>query len=201
MNRDRESTQIIVYRLSLTAVRRRDVIRETMIELSRRLLHLLTQKIKDGELFSPRLISVEMNVVTDGVCGPKSVNTARDQQIFGGNALKEFLCVIEKFARFFADLWVIKNRRVTAAQFPRMKERRPIDVFDQIAPGDRYFFRAINPHPEKFRFRWDVPIPIDRCSIGTRLLKRQQLLLLCFGRVLPAQALVVFARFFIEVRF
>ena len=94
-----------------------------MIELSRRLLHLLTQKIKRGDFFSPGVISVDMNVVADGVCGPKSVNAARDQEIFRCNALEEFLRIIEKFARLFAHLWVVENRRVTATQFPRMKKR------------------------------------------------------------------------------
>ena len=61
-----------------------------------------------------------MNVVADGVCGPKSVNAARDQEIFRCNALKEFLRIIEKFARLFAHLWVVEDRRVTATQFPRM---------------------------------------------------------------------------------
>src|SRR4029077_18845106 len=111
----------------------RDVIRETMIELCRRLLHLLTQKIKSGDFFSPGVISVDMNIVADGICGPKSVNAARDQEIFRCNALEEFLRIIEQLARFFAHLWVVEDRRVTATQFPRMKKRRPVDVFDQIA--------------------------------------------------------------------
>src|SRR4029077_2799205 len=101
-----------------------------MIELSRRLLHLLTQKIKGGDFFSAAVVSVNMNVIADCVCGPQSVNAARDQEIFRCNALKEFLRVIEKFARFFAHLWVVEDRRITATQFPRMKKRRPVDVFD-----------------------------------------------------------------------
>src|SRR5205814_7170574 len=108
-----------------------------MIELCWRLLHLLTQKIKRGDFFSAGVISVNMNVVADGVSGPKGVNAARDQEIFRCKALEEFLCIIEKFARFFAHLWVVEDRRVTATQFPRMKERRPVDILDQIAHRDR----------------------------------------------------------------
>src|SRR6266550_9065701 len=114
---------MILYRRCLTAIHRCNVIRKTMIELSRRFLHLLTQKIKRGDFFSANVISVDMNVVADGVCGPKSANAVRDQQIFRCNTLKEFLRIIEKFARFFADLWVVENRRITATQFPRMKKR------------------------------------------------------------------------------
>src|SRR6476646_1807021 len=124
-----------------------------MIELSCRLLHLLTQKIKRGDFFSAGVISVNMNVVADGVCGPKSVNAARDQEIFRCNALEEFLRIIEKFARLFAHLWVVEDRRVPATPFPRMKEWRPIDVFDQIAHSDWYLPRAVNTHSKNFGFR------------------------------------------------
>src|SRR5436189_4584587 len=119
-----------------------------MIELCRRLLHLLTQKIKRGDFFSASVISVNMNVVANGVCRPKGVNAARDQEIFRCNALEEFLCFIEKFARFFAHLWVVEDRRVTATQFPRMKERRPVDIRNKIAlcnravPGSARRWRA-----------------------------------------------------------
>src|SRR5206468_7493723 len=115
------------------AIHRCNVIRETMIPLSGRLLHLLPQKIKSGDFFSAGVISVNLDIVPGGVCGPKSVNAARDQEIFCCNALEEFLRIIEKFASLFAHLWVVEDRWVTATQFPRMKERRPVDVFDQIA--------------------------------------------------------------------
>src|SRR5215468_5665499 len=146
-----------------------------MIKLSRRLLHLLTQKIKCGDFFGPSVISVEVNIVTDGVCGPKSTNATRDEKIFRCNAFKEFLRIIKKFARLFADLRVFEDRWVTATQFPRMKERRPVDIFDQIAHRDRYFSRSINAHSEKFGFGRRVATPIDQRSICARLLERQQL--------------------------
>src|SRR5262245_12392935 len=104
-----------------------------MIKLSRRLLHLLTQKIKSGDCFSTGVVSVEMNVIADGVCGPKCVSAARDEKISCCNALKELLRITKQFARLFADLWVVENGRVATTQFPRMKKRRPIDVFDQIS--------------------------------------------------------------------
>src|SRR5436309_1463955 len=101
-----------------------------MIELARRLLHLLTQKIKRDDLFSAGVITVNVDIVADGVCPPKCVNAARDQEIFRYDPLNKFLRIIEKFAGLFADFWVVQNGRVTPTQFPRMKERRPIDVFD-----------------------------------------------------------------------
>src|SRR4030095_6281575 len=104
-----------------------------MIELARRLLHLLAQKIKRGDFFTANVVSMDMNVVADGACGPKSVTPARNQEIFRCNAPEEFLRIIENFACLFADLWIVENRRVSPTQFPRMKKRRPVDVFDQIA--------------------------------------------------------------------
>src|SRR4030095_15417706 len=124
-----------------------------MIELSCRLLHLLTQKIKRGDFFSAGVVNVNMNVVADRVGGPKSINAARNQEILCCNVLEEFLRIIEKFARLFSDLWVVENRRVTPAQLTRMEKRRPINVFDQLAHRNRYFSRTINAHSQKFGFR------------------------------------------------
>src|SRR5436305_361470 len=102
-----------------------------MVELCRWLLHLLTQKVKSRDFFGAGVIRENMNVVADRVSGPKCVDAPRDEKIFRCDPLKHFLRIIEKFARLFADLWIIENRRVTATQFPRMKKRRPVDVFDQ----------------------------------------------------------------------
>src|SRR5262249_41829242 len=108
-----------------------------MIELPARFLHLLTQKIKSGDCFSTGVVSVDTNVIADGVCGPKCVSAARDEKISCCNGLKEFLCIIEQFARLFADLWVVENCRVPPTQFPRMKKWRPIDVRNKIAHCER----------------------------------------------------------------
>src|SRR5262245_28732792 len=118
------------------ATLRRDVISETMIELSGRFLHLLTQKIKRGDFFTANVVSMHMNIVADSVCWPKSVNDPRNQESFRCDAPKEFLSIIEKFTRLFADLCIVENRWVTTTQLPRVKKRRPIDVFDQIAHCD-----------------------------------------------------------------
>jgi hypothetical protein len=110
--------------------KRRDVIGEAVIKLSSRFLHLLTQKIKRGDFFGAGVIRVDINVIADGVSGPESVNATRNQEIFRCNAFEKFLCLVEKFARLFADLRVVENRRISATQFPRVKKRRPINVFD-----------------------------------------------------------------------
>src|SRR5215475_11615231 len=153
MNGDCKSTEVIRERTlpacigrHLAGLVRRNVIGQAMIELVRSLLHLLTQKIKRGYFFSVSVISVKVNVVADGVCRPKSIDPARNQEILCYNPFKELLRIVEKCTRFFSDLWIIENGRVTTAQFPCMKERRPIDILDQITHRDRYFRRSINPH-------------------------------------------------------
>src|SRR5260370_20404734 len=107
-----------------------------MIELTLRFWHMLSKKIKRRNLFTVEVISIDMDIVADGVCGPESVNPAWDQKIFRYDSLKQLICIVEKFARLFADLRVIENRRVTAAQLPRMEKRRPIDVRNKITQRD-----------------------------------------------------------------
>jgi hypothetical protein len=74
-----------------------------------------------------------MNIVANRVCRPKSMNAARNQQILRNNLIEKFLRIVEKFARLLANLGIVENRRITTAQFPRMKEWRPIDVIGQRA--------------------------------------------------------------------
>src|SRR5205809_4112283 len=107
-----------------------------MIGLSRRLLHLLTQKIKRRNPFSMDVISINMDIIADGVCRPKRINAARHKEIFRYDLFKKLLRIIEKLAGLFTDLWVVENRRVTAAQLPRMEKRRPIDVGNKITQRD-----------------------------------------------------------------
>src|SRR4029077_2876229 len=108
-------------------------IRQAMVKLSRWLLHLLAQEIERRKLLCALIVSIKVNIIANGVYPPKRVNTARDQQIFCDDSIEKFLRIVEKFARLFAKLWVFKNRRITAAQFPRVKKRRPIDVLGQRA--------------------------------------------------------------------
>src|SRR5439155_2142503 len=110
-----------------------------MIRLSRRFLHLLTQEIKAGDFLRARFVSININIVADSACRPQSMNAARDQQVLRENVIKKCLCIIEQFARLFANFGVVENRRITTTQFPRMKERRPIDEFDEIPERDRDF--------------------------------------------------------------
>src|SRR5438132_10815519 len=110
-----------------------------MIRLSRRFLHLRKQEIKAGDFLRARFVSININIVADSACRPQSMNAARDQQVLRENVIKKCLCIIEQFARLFANFGVVENRRITTTQFPRMKERRPIDESDEIPESDREF--------------------------------------------------------------
>ena len=57
-----------------------------------------------------------------------------------------------------------------------------------------------HPHSKKIRFWRHIAAPIDRHPVCARLLERQQFFRFSFCRVLPAQAFILFARFFIERR-
>src|SRR5438067_3090620 len=103
-----------------------------MIELPRWLVHLLPQKIECGEFLSSCFISVKIDIVTNGVCRPKNVDPASAQQVLRCDLIEKFLRVIKKFARLFANHRILKYRRVTAAQFPYVKEGRPVDVTPEI---------------------------------------------------------------------
>src|SRR5437870_4497442 len=79
------------------------------------------------------------------------MDPACDQQVLRDDTTKNCLRIIEEFARFFANLRVVENTRITAAQFPRMEKRRPIDERNQV-----FKFRYTRADADEFRFRRDV---------------------------------------------
>src|SRR5260370_8805960 len=151
----------------MTVGLRCNIISQAMIELSRRLLHLLPQKIKRREFLPSRLIAIKIDIVSDGVCRPKGVNASGGERLLHGDLIEKVLRVIEKFARLFADHRIIQYRRVTAAQFPYMKEWRPVDVIPKI--DNRWANRA---HAREFRPRWFVSTPVNACLVRSCFLQR-----------------------------
>src|SRR5207249_6683829 len=121
-----------------------------------RLLHLLPQKIKRREFLPSRFIDIKIDIVSDRVCRPKSINPARGQRILHGDLIEKLLRVIKKFACLFADHRIIQYRRVTAAQFPYMKERRPVDV---IPKSDNRWTNSAR--PREFRLWQFVSTPVN----------------------------------------
>src|ERR1700730_18161961 len=99
-----------------------------MIRLAGRFLHLLPQKIKRRQLVPAFFVDIKIDIVTRGICGPESKSATRLECLFKNNLVEQFLRVIKKFARLFANYRIVENRRITSAQFPSVKEGRPIDV-------------------------------------------------------------------------
>ena len=154
--------------------------------MPRRLVHLLPQKIECGEFLSSCFISVKIDIVTNGVCRPKSMDAARREQIPCGGLFEEFLPVVEKFARLFADYRILKYRRVTAAQFPDVKEGRPVDVVPKIDNRWTNWARA-----QEVRPRWLAGAPVYRRSICARFFQHQQFFPASLRRMLLAQLCVI----------
>src|SRR5437867_999723 len=103
-----------------------------MIELSGGLLQLLSQEIKRRKFFAPRLIDEKIDIITSRGCRPKSKDTACSQQTFGGDFIQDLLRVIKKLARLFSNCGIVENCRISSAQFPHVKKRRPIDILAKI---------------------------------------------------------------------
>src|SRR5678809_28284 len=107
-----------------------------MIPPPRWLLHLLTQKMKCRELLGPGFIGIDFDVIANRSGRPEGINSSGYQSLLRTDSLKKFLGIIEQFTCLFAHHGVIKNRWITATQFPSMKEWRPINVRDQILKRD-----------------------------------------------------------------
>src|SRR5437764_13479221 len=101
-----------------------------MIELARRFLHLLPQKMKDSETLFARVVRIDFHVITDCLRRPERKDTASGQQSLGANPFEQFLCIIKQLPRLLADNRIVKDRRITSSQFPRMEEGRPIYIRD-----------------------------------------------------------------------
>src|ERR1051325_6530204 len=109
-----------------------------MVELSRWLFHLLAQKMKGGETFTPRLIFVDFNVITIRTGRPDSVNSSRNQPFLSANSFEERFRVLKQFSCLLADGGVIENGWVTSPQFPGMEKRRPINIWNQVPQSNRF---------------------------------------------------------------
>src|SRR6266704_5493242 len=103
-----------------------------MTKLAGRFLHLLPQKIKRGEFFRALVLNVEIDIIANRVRWPKSVNAASGQQILRGDLIDKFSRVIKKLTCLFANHRIVQDCRITAAQLPDVKERRPIDVGSKL---------------------------------------------------------------------
>mmetsp|Transcript_22475 Transcript_22475/g.70791 ORF Transcript_22475/g.70791 Transcript_22475/m.70791 type:complete len:252 (-) Transcript_22475:1522-2277(-) len=101
---------------------------------------LLAKAIKLVDGFVALLIGVDLDVVTNGVRRPYSNHAGSLQNVFLHNPIQHFLGLLEQFGSLFADTLVLEDRRIiTVGVLPtelvNLKERRPIDVFNDLSYG------------------------------------------------------------------
>src|SRR4051812_49242520 len=89
---------------------RRHQVTQAAIHLARRLLHLLAKEMEGAKALLTRFIGVDLNVVADRIRRPKSVDSARGQQLLRDDSIKQLLRIIEQLARLRADYRIFENR-------------------------------------------------------------------------------------------
>ncbi len=136
-----------------------DIIRKRMVVLVGRLVHLLAQGMEFREQLRPRFIDINLDVIANAVGREQTINSPCLEPFLLNNLGEKFLSIIEKFPGFWADLFVLENRRITSPQFPGMKEWGPIDKGCQFGKGK--VFKYLNSHDRRLR---DIAfLPINRC--------------------------------------
>ena len=144
------------------------------------------------------IVGVDFDIIAHCVRRPKSVNAACREQLFLDDASEQLLRIFKKLARLRTDHRVIKNRGIPSAQFPSMKERRPIDVGNKCLERKRRRGGRHDLPSQKSRLYRRVPRPIKRPAIRPRLLEGDRLSLLRFRCVRFAQSGVVRPRLLVE---
>src|SRR5215471_8448619 len=187
MNRDRKSPEKIGISYKIG---------QTMIELSHRFLHLLAQKIKGRPFFATRVVNEKIDIISANGSRPESENAACGQKLLLSDLVENFSRVIKKLARLFADRFVFKDRWIATAQFPDVKEWRPVDVFAKIDNRRGHFANT-----NQFRLRWSIIFPINWRSVRACFFQGQQFFLARLRAVRFSQFFVLDARLGIEGRF
>src|SRR5207245_10559220 len=103
-----------------------------------RLWHLLAQEVEGRELFRALLIAIKVNVIADRIGRPKSVNASCRERVFGDDLIEQLLGIIEKFLRLFSNRGIVKDCWIPTAQFPCVKEWRPVNVGRERCESEWY---------------------------------------------------------------
>jgi hypothetical protein len=105
---------------------RRDEVRQAEMRLARRALVLLAQVVPGGG--APRVVGVELDVVTVAVGRPQSEHGTRGQPLLVDDLLQHGLCVDQQLARLLAHDRIVEDGRIRTRQVPGLEERAPVDV-------------------------------------------------------------------------
>ena len=110
----------------------RNEIGQRVVRLTGWLVGLLAKLMQSRYLFIALRAEHNDIVIAALIRWPEADNTARVEQFLINNALKHRLGVFEQVGCGFADHFVFENTREFTRQFPRHKERRPVDVIHQL---------------------------------------------------------------------
>ena len=131
-------------------------------------VRLLPQKLEPCQHLLARAIRVQFHIVARRVRRKKSVHAARRQQPLRNHPIQQRIPLREDLPRLFALLLILKNSRIHALQFPRMKKRAPIDELSQHCKG-KILQHA---HTKKRWLRQVLRLPLDRRPPRPRRLQR-----------------------------
>src|SRR5207237_9905764 len=116
--RHREGAQVI----SPPAGPGSDEISQGVIELPGRLVHLLPERVENGQGLAAALVRVELDVIAVAVGWEEAVNAASSEEFLADDFIQELLRVVKKLPSFDPELRIIENRGVASAQFPGMEK-------------------------------------------------------------------------------
>src|SRR5262249_48109482 len=172
---DDEGADIILER----AFERRDEVGKREIRPALALRRLLAQPVKDSNRFLSGLVGKQHDVVAHAVRGPESDRRRRGEWALGNEASQHLLRVLIKAARGDAVFLVAENRRKLPRKLPGRKERRPIDVVDEL--GERIIGEQLR--AEKARPRRRIAGPVEFRRVRPRRFERKALPILVLARV------------------
>ncbi len=151
-SRDREGPQVIGRHS-----RRRHEIGQRPVTLAGGQVLLLAQEVQAREFTRTRGIGVNRHIIVlHGVGREQADDTARPQPTLTDRAAQHAPCVGVEACRLLAVLRIGQDVGKAAAQFPGLKERRPVDVAGQFL--ERIVIE--DAHPELPRDRRRVALPV-----------------------------------------
>jgi hypothetical protein len=137
--------------------------------------------VPQSSLFAARVVLVDDDVVVDRIRRPEGVHPLRGEELLVDDPLQQRLRVVEQVAGGVAVGGMLEDRRVAPLQLPRGEEERPVDVIGELGEVDSL---EIAPADEPRR-RDLVIVPVVLEPVRTRLLEREQRLLLASRVLLP----------------
>src|SRR5262249_26651859 len=115
---------------------RRNEVREAQVGAAGRLVVLLPEVVPGHEALAARLVAVDLDVVP--VCPRRGIQgeySVRDDPAFAPDASEHCRGLAEELARGVAGERILQDLRIRSGKLPRLEERRPVDVVDELREG------------------------------------------------------------------